>query len=78
MINGPSGQRYIFASSCLCAKFLLTRRAQIPGAVVPCSVKGKTVGAEALELLPVSGCLWIKARWSTNADSGAAFKNPNT
>ena len=40
--------------------------------------KGKTVGAEALELLPVSGCLWIKARWSTNADSGAAFEDPDT
>ena len=50
----------------------------IPGTVLPCGENGKTVGAEALELLPVSGCLWIKARWSTNADSGAAFKDPDT
>ncbi len=52
--------------------------ANILGTVLPCGGKGKTVGAEALELLPVSGCLWIKARWSTNAGSEAAFNNPDT
>ena len=42
-----------------------------------CSLKNclsQTVGAEALELLPVGGYFWIKARWSANAGSGAAFK----
>ena len=52
--------------------------AKIPDTVLLCGGAGKTVGAEALELLPVSGCLWIKARWSTNAGSGAAFKDPDT
>ena len=41
---------------------------------MPCVVARKTVDAEALELLPVGGFIWIKARYSTNSGSGAAFK----
>ena len=86
MIDGPSGWHdsfaLFFASSRASRETLSSLMAiyiaKIPDTVLPCSVQGKTVGAEALELLPFSGCLWIKARWSTNAGSGAAFKDPDT